>query len=73
VLRRAGPGRHFERRIAIAQRSYDLLTQKAGFAPHDIIIDANILTVATGMAEHDRYAIDFIEACAGSSRTCPVR
>jgi len=52
----------YERRIAIAQRSYDLLTQKAGFAPHDIIIDANILTVATGMAEHDRYAIDFIEA-----------
>ncbi|MBL7964817.1 MAG: B12-binding domain-containing protein, partial [Flavobacteriales bacterium] len=47
---------------AIAKRSYDLLTQKAGFAPHDIIIDANILTVATGMAEHDRYAIDFIEA-----------
>ncbi|MCB0788865.1 MAG: methionine synthase [Flavobacteriales bacterium] len=52
----------FERRIAIAKRSYDLLTQKAGFAPHDIIIDANILTVATGMTEHDRYAIDFIEA-----------
>ncbi len=52
----------YERRIAIAQRSYDLLTQKAGFAPHDIIIDANILTVATGMGEHDRYAIDFIEA-----------
>ena len=52
----------YERRIAIAQRSYDLLTRKAGFAPHDIIIDANILTVATGMAEHDRYAIDFIEA-----------
>jgi 5-methyltetrahydrofolate--homocysteine methyltransferase len=52
----------YERRIAIAQRSYDLLTKKAGFAPHDIIIDANILTVATGMAEHDRYAIDFIEA-----------
>ena len=52
----------FERRIAIAKRSYDLLTQKAGFAPHDIIIDANILTVATGMAEHDRYAIEFIEA-----------
>ncbi|MFZ1694677.1 MAG: methionine synthase [Flavobacteriales bacterium] len=52
----------FERRIAIAQRSYDLLIKKAGFAPHDIIIDANILTVATGMAEHDRYAIDFIEA-----------
>ncbi len=52
----------FERRIAIAKRSYDLLIRRAGFAAHDIIIDANILTVATGMAEHDRYAIDFIEA-----------
>ncbi len=57
-----GQADNYERRIQIAQRSYDLLTQKAGFAPHDIIIDANILTVATGMAEHDRYAIDFIEA-----------
>ena len=61
----------FERRIAIAKRSYDLLTQKAGFAPHDIIIDANILTVATGMAEHDRYAIDFIEAVRWIKQNLP--
>ncbi|MBS1583809.1 MAG: methionine synthase [Bacteroidetes bacterium] len=52
----------YERRIAIAQRVHDLLTTRTGFAPHDIIIDPNILTVATGMAEHDRYAIDYIEA-----------
>jgi 5-methyltetrahydrofolate--homocysteine methyltransferase len=61
----------YERRIAIAQRSYDLLTQKAGFAPLDIIIDANILTVATGMAEHDRYAIDFIEAVRWIKQNLP--
>jgi 5-methyltetrahydrofolate--homocysteine methyltransferase len=61
----------YERRIAIAQRSYDLLTQKASFAPHDIIIDANILTVATGMAEHDRYAIDFIEAVRWIKQNLP--
>ncbi len=61
----------FERRIAIAKRSYELLTQKAGFAPHDIIIDANILTVATGMAEHDRYAIDFIEAVRWIKQNLP--
>jgi 5-methyltetrahydrofolate--homocysteine methyltransferase len=57
-----GQADNFERRIAIAQRVFDLLTQKAGFPPHDVIIDPNILTVATGMSEHDRYAIDYIEA-----------
>ncbi|MBL7953594.1 MAG: methionine synthase, partial [Flavobacteriales bacterium] len=66
-----GQADNYERRIAIAQRSYDLLTKKAGFAPHDIIIDANILTVATGMAEHDRYAIDFIEAVRWIKQNLP--
>jgi 5-methyltetrahydrofolate--homocysteine methyltransferase len=61
----------FERRIEIARRSYDLLTQQAGYAPHDIIIDANILTVATGMPEHDRYAIDFIEAVRWIKQNLP--
>src|SRR5690606_13369200 len=51
-----------ERRIEICQRSYRLLTEKAGFPPHDIIFDPNVLTVATGMEEHNRYALDFIEA-----------
>jgi 5-methyltetrahydrofolate--homocysteine methyltransferase len=66
-----GQADNFERRIAIAKRSYDLLTQKAGFAPHNIIIDANILTVATGMAEHDRYAIDFIEGVRWIKQNLP--
>ena len=51
-----------ERRTQICARAYRLLTQEAGYSPHDIIFDPNVLTVATGMSEHDRYAIDFIEA-----------
>ncbi|HSR60191.1 MAG TPA: methionine synthase [Robiginitalea sp.] len=52
----------FERRIEIAQRSYRLLTEKAAFPPEDIIFDLNIFPVATGMEEHRRNALDFIEA-----------
>src|SRR6185295_5333457 len=48
--------------IEICKRSYDLLTQKAGVPPQDIIFDPNILTVATGMDEHNNYALDFIRA-----------
>jgi 5-methyltetrahydrofolate--homocysteine methyltransferase len=51
-----------QRRIEICERSYKLLTQKAGFAPQDIIFDPNVLTVATGIEEHNNYAVDFIEA-----------
>ncbi|MCL5128687.1 MULTISPECIES: methionine synthase [unclassified Algibacter] len=52
----------YERRIEIAQRSYDVLVNKVGFASEDIIFDLNIFPVATGMDEHRRNAIDFIEA-----------
>src|SRR5207247_552012 len=51
-----------ERRIAVAQRAYDLLTQKVGFPPQDIIFDPNVLTVGTGMEENANYAVDFIRA-----------
>lgn len=51
-----------ERRFAVCQRSYDLLVNQAGFPPEDIIFDPNILTVATGMAEHNNYALSFFEA-----------
>ena len=51
-----------ERRIAICQRAYDLLTRQAGLSPSDIIFDPNIFAVATGLEEHARYAIDYIEA-----------
>ncbi|EMR04590.1 Methionine synthase [Cesiribacter andamanensis AMV16] len=57
-----GQAADYERRIEICQRSYELLTKKAGFAPQDIIFDPNILTVATGIEEHNGYAVDFIRA-----------
>src|SRR6266566_1523488 len=52
----------FERKIEVCRRSYDLLTQKVGFPPQDIIFDPNVLTVGTGMEEHANYAVDFIRA-----------
>lgn len=52
----------FQRKIEICRRAYGLLTEKCGFKPEDIIFDVNVMTVATGMKEHSRYAIDFIEA-----------
>jgi len=57
-----GQADNFERRIEICKRSYDLLVNKLAFPPEDIIFDPNILTVATGLEEHNNYAIDFIRA-----------
>jgi 5-methyltetrahydrofolate--homocysteine methyltransferase len=51
-----------ERKIEICRRSYELLTEKAGFAPEDIIFDPNIFAVATGIEEHNEYGVNFIEA-----------
>lgn len=51
-----------ERRFELCKRSYDILVDKVGFAPEDIIFDPNILTVATGMEEHNNYAVSFFEA-----------
>jgi 5-methyltetrahydrofolate--homocysteine methyltransferase len=51
-----------ERRVEISKRAHDILTQKVGFPPEDIIFDPNILTVATGIEEHNSYAVAFIEA-----------
>ena len=58
------------RKVAICQRSYQLLTQH-GFPPEDIIFDPNIFAVATGIEEHNNYSLDFIEATAEIRRTCP--
>ncbi|MBF0179237.1 MAG: methionine synthase [Magnetococcales bacterium] len=58
----AGQADTLERRVAICQRAYDLLTREAGFFPEEIIFDANVFAVGTGIAAHDRYAVDFIEA-----------
>ncbi|TBN02660.1 methionine synthase [Hyunsoonleella flava] len=57
-----GQADNYERRIEIAKRSYDILVNKVGFPAEDIIFDLNIFPVATGMEEHRRNAIDFIEA-----------
>ena len=57
-----GQADNYKRRIEIAKRSYELLTQKVGLPPEDIIFDLNIFPVGTGMEEHRRNAIDFIEA-----------
>lgn len=52
----------YERRIEICSRAYSLLVDKVGFNPADIIFDPNVLAICTGMAEHNHYAADFIEA-----------
>ena len=57
-----GQADNYERRIEIAKRSYDILVNQVKFAPEDIIFDLNIFPVATGMDEHRKNAIDFIEA-----------
>jgi len=57
-----GQADSYERRIEICKRSYDILVDEVGFPPQDIIFDPNILTVATGLEEHNNYAVDFIKA-----------
>jgi 5-methyltetrahydrofolate--homocysteine methyltransferase len=67
-----GQATDIDRRVSICQRAYRLLTEQAGFAPEDIIFDPNILTVATGMEEHNRYAINFIEATRQIKQAMPL-
>lgn len=58
----SGQADTYEKKINIAKRAYDILVNEIGFNPADIIFDVNILAIATGIKEHNRYAIDFIEA-----------
>jgi len=51
-----------KRKVEICTRSYNILVSKVGFSPNDIIFDSNILTIATGMEEHNDYGVAFIEA-----------
>ncbi len=60
-----------DRKVAICQRAFGLLTGRAGFDPSDIIFDPNVLAVATGLEEHNAYAINFIEATRIIKATCP--
>jgi 5-methyltetrahydrofolate--homocysteine methyltransferase len=61
----------FERKIEVCQRSYRILTEEVGFPPQDIIFDPNILTVATGIEEHNNYAVDFIRATKWIKQNLP--
>jgi 5-methyltetrahydrofolate--homocysteine methyltransferase len=60
-----------ERKVEICKRCYRLLTETVGFPAEDIIFDPNIFAVATGIEQHDRYALDFIEATAQIRKACP--
>ena len=62
----------YQRRIEIAQRSYDLLVNNVGMAPQDIIIDPNVLTVGTGISEHDNYAVDYFRATTWIKNHLPL-
>ena len=59
------------RKVEICERAYRLLTERAGFAPGDIVFDPNVLAVATGLEEHNNYGVDFIEALGEIKRRCP--
>ena len=61
----------YERKVEICTRSYKVLTEKVGFPPEDIIFDPNIFAVATGIEEHNNYAVDFIEATRTIKQTLP--
>lgn len=67
-----GQADSYERKIKICKRSYDLLTQKVNFPAQDIIFDPNILTIATGLEEHNNYALDFIRATKWIKENLPL-
>ena len=58
-------------KVRICKRAYDILVDRVGFPPEDIIFDPNILTIATGMSEHDNYAVNFFEATKKIKEVCP--
>jgi 5-methyltetrahydrofolate--homocysteine methyltransferase len=66
-----GQAVEIDEKVRICERAYRLLTVEVGFAPQDIIFDPNILTVATGIEEHNRYAINFIQATRIIKERCP--
>jgi 5-methyltetrahydrofolate--homocysteine methyltransferase len=66
-----GQATEIDDKVRICRRAFDLLTRQIGFPPQDIIFDPNILTVATGMEEHNGYAVNFIEATRRIKQECP--
>ena len=67
-----GQAASYQEKIRICERAYRILVDEVGFNPDDIIFDPNILTVATGIEEHNNYALDFINATRWIKRTCPA-
>ncbi|MBI4543181.1 MAG: methionine synthase, partial [Gemmatimonadetes bacterium] len=67
----AGQADTYERKVEVCTRAYRILTEQVGFPAEDIILDPNIFAVATGIAEHNRYAVAYIEACRTIKRTLP--
>lgn len=68
----SGQADSYERRIEICERAYRILVDRVKFAPQDIIFDPNILTVATGIEEHNNYAVDFINATRWIKKNLPL-
>jgi 5-methyltetrahydrofolate--homocysteine methyltransferase len=66
-----GQAVEIDEKVRICKRAYKLLTEEVGFPPEDIIFDPNILTVATGMEEHNNYAVNFIESIPRIKQECP--
>jgi len=66
-----GQADSYDRRIEICQRAYNLLTQKVGFPAEDIIFDPNVLAIATGIEEHNNYAVDYINAARWIKENLP--
>jgi 5-methyltetrahydrofolate--homocysteine methyltransferase len=67
-----GQANTYERRIEICERAYEILTKKVDFPPQDIIFDPNILTIATGIEEHNNYAVDFIKTVKWIKENLPL-
>src|SRR5690606_34945253 len=67
----SGQADTLEKKCSICKRSYDVLVNKVGFPPQDIIFDPNIFAIATGIEEHSNYAVDFIESCRYIKRELP--
>ncbi len=66
-----GQADSYERRIEICERAYKILTEKVKFPPQDIIFDPNVLTIGTGMEEHNNYAVDFIKTIKWIKKNLP--
>ncbi|HKJ18084.1 MAG TPA: methionine synthase [Xanthomonadales bacterium] len=66
-----GQADNVDRRVAICQRAWKILTETVGFPPEDIIFDPNIFAIATGIPEHNRYGLDYIEATTEIKKHCP--